>query len=80
MEESGTMTLVDVLKICVDMLGEICIPAKYATQIAKPISNVIGNLNLCIEAENERIAETEKAKAEKEGEGGEAGTDHAPLE
>ena len=74
MEESGTMTLVDVLKICVEMLGEICIPAKYATQIAKPISNVIGNLNLCIEAENERIAQ------QKEGEEGEAGTDHATLE
>ena len=77
MEEQGTMTLVDVLKICVDMLGEISIPAKYAMQIAKPISNVIGNLNLCIEAEEARIAEAakaeaEKAKAEKEGEGGEA--------
>lgn len=86
MGEKDELTLVDVLKLCVNMLEDISIPAKYAVQIAKPIVNVIGNLGLCIEAEEARLAEAakseaEKAKAEKEGDGGgEAGTDHATLE
>ena len=78
MEEQAVMTVEDVLKICVDILGEISIPAKYAVQIAKPISGVIDNLKLCIEAEQNRVAEQAKAEAEKakeeaEKEGGDGG-------
>lgn len=64
MEEQEVLGLVDVLKLCVNMLEEISIPAKYAVQIAKPIVNVIGNLGLCIEAEEERLAEAVKRETD----------------
>lgn len=64
MEEQEVLSLVDVLKLCVNMLEEISIPAKYAVQIAKPIVNVIGNLGLCIEAEEARLAEAAKQETD----------------
>ena len=80
MEENGIMTVEDVLRISNNILGEISIPAKYAEQIAKPISQVMSNLKLCIEAEEKQRAEAARAEAEKakeeaekeEGDGGEA--------
>lgn len=55
--ESRTMTAEEVVKITINGLSRIQVPAALIQQIGIPIANAINNLNLCMECwERERAA------------------------
>lgn len=54
----------DLLKMTVDLIGEIVVPVRYADQIARPLCQAVANIEAVIAA----IRETEENKPE-EGDG-----------
>lgn len=72
MEENKELTVRDVLKDVIDILGGIMVPVKEVNNIGMPIARAINGIQMCLdsfdraEAEQNAQAEDEPAQAEEE--------------
>ena len=72
MEENKELTVRDVLKDVIDILGGIMVPVKEVNSIGMPIARAINGIRMCLdsfdraEAEQNEQAEDAPAQAEEE--------------